>query len=54
MLVKIVTFQWNKKDFESSILLKSVIFGLILGIMAGCSAPRELTESENNCFDSKG
>ena len=48
MLVKIVTFQWNKKDFESSTLLKSVIFGLILGIMAGCSAPRELTESENN------
>ena len=48
MLVKIVTFQWNKKDFESSTLLKSVIFGLILGIMAGCSAPGELTESENN------
>ena len=48
MLVKIVTFQWNKNGFESSTLLKSVIFWLILGIMAGCSAPRELTESENN------
>ena len=48
MLVKIVTFQWNKNGFESSTLLKSVIFWLILGIMAGCSAPGELTESENN------
>ena len=48
MLVKIVPFQWNKNGFESSTLLKSVIFWLILGIMAGCSAPRELTESENN------
>ena len=43
-----MTFQWNKNGFESSTLLKSVIFWLILGIMAGCSAPRELTESENN------
>jgi hypothetical protein len=46
MLVKIVTFQWNKVSFETSKLMKSAISGLILVIMAGCLASSELRESD--------
>ena len=46
MLVKIVTFQWNKAFFETSKLKKSAIFLLIFAIMAGCSVPEKLKESD--------
>jgi len=48
MMVKIVSFQWNKSVFETSILLKSVFFALISLVMVACSAPRELSESEES------
>ena len=48
MLVKIVTFQWNKVIFETSKIVKSAITGLILVIMAGCLASSELKESDKN------
>ena len=47
-MVKIVSFQWNKSVFETSILLKSVFFALISLVMVACSAPRELSESEES------
>ena len=48
MLVKIVSFQGNKTVFETSILVKSAFFALILLVMAACSAPRELSELEES------
>lgn len=48
MLVKIVSFQWNKCGFETSHLRKSVFFGLISVIMAACAAPGELSELEES------
>lgn len=48
MLVKIVSFQGNKTVFETSILMKSAVFALILLVMAACSAPRELSELEES------
>jgi len=48
MLVKIVTFQWNKIEIETSLLVKSVLFGPILLVMAACSAPEKLSESEES------
>ena len=46
MLVKIVAFQGNKTVFETSSLWKSAFCGLIFMVMAACSAPGELSESE--------
>jgi hypothetical protein len=46
MLVKIVTFQWNKMSFETLLLRKSVVLGLIFAISAGCVAPKTLNESD--------
>ena len=46
MLVKIVTFQWNKIEIETSLSVKSVLFGPILLVMVACSAPSELRGSE--------
>ena len=46
MLVKIVAFQGNKTVFETSSLSKSAFCGLIFMVMAACSAPGELSESE--------
>ena len=48
MLVKIVAFQGNKTVFETSSLWKSAFCGLIFMVMAACSAPGELSESEEN------
>jgi hypothetical protein len=48
MLVKIVTFQWNKIEIETSLLMKSVLFGPILLVMVACSAPGKLSESEES------
>jgi len=43
-----VTFQWNKIEIETSLVVKSVIFWPILLVMASCSAPGELSESNKN------
>ena len=48
MLVKIVTFQWNKMEIETSLLLKSALYLLILLVMVACSAPGELNDSEES------
>ena len=48
MLVKIVAFQGNKTVFETSSLWKSAFCGLIFMVMAACSAPGELSESEES------
>ena len=39
---------WNKKEFHTSKLLKAGIFSLLFGVIAGCSAPRELVGSEKD------
>ena len=46
MLVKIVTFQWNKMNSETLLLLKSGVLSLILVVMAACSVPEKLSESK--------
>jgi hypothetical protein len=48
MLVKIVTFRWNNSRFETLNIKKSGLYGLILVVVAGCSAPGELTGSNKN------
>ena len=48
MLVKIVSFQGNKTAFETSNLWKSALFGLISWVMVACSAPSELSKSEES------
>ena len=39
---------WNKKEFHTSKLMKAAIFSLLFGVIAGCSAPRELVGSEKD------
>jgi hypothetical protein len=46
MLVKIVTFQWNKMNSETLLLLRSGVLSLILVVMAACSVPEKLSESK--------
>ena len=48
MLVKIVTFQWNKMNSETLISMKSGVLSLILVVMAACSAPEKLSESKKS------
>ena len=48
MLVKIVTFQWNKMNSETLLSMKSGVLGLILVVMAACSAPEKLSESKKS------
>ena len=48
MLVKIVTFQWNKMNSETLLSMKSGVLSLILVVMAACSAPEKLSESNKS------
>jgi hypothetical protein len=48
MLVKIVTFQWNKMNSETLLSMKSGVLSLILVVMAACSAPEKLSESKKS------
>ena len=48
MLVKIVTFQWNKMNSETLLSMKSGVLSLILVVMAACSAPENLSESKKS------
>ena len=48
MLVKIVTFQWNRMKSETSNLWKSAVFLLISMILAACSTSDELSESKES------
>ena len=48
MLVKIVTFQWNRTKSETSNLWKSAVFLLISMILAACSTSDELSESKES------
>ena len=46
MLVKIVTFQWNRTNSETLTLLKLAVLSLIFMILAACSTSKELSESK--------
>jgi hypothetical protein len=48
MLVKIVTFQWNKMNSETLLPMRSAVFGLILVITAGCSGFGRPDESDKS------
>ena len=48
MLVKIVTFQWNRTKSETSNLWKLAVFLLISMILAACSTSDELSESKES------
>lgn len=43
-----MTFRWNKSGFQSSNLWKTPFLVVFFGILAACSAPRELEDSEKN------
>ena len=46
MLVKIVTFQWNRTNSETLTLLKLAVLSLIFMILAACSTSKDLSESK--------
>lgn len=48
MLVKIVPKKWNKTLFGTSTLMKAGLFVLFSGVLAACSAPRELVGSDKH------
>jgi hypothetical protein len=48
MLVKIVTFQWNRTNSETSNSWKSAIILSIFMILAACSTSEELSESKES------
>jgi hypothetical protein len=48
MLVKIVTFQWNKINFESLFSVRVAILLSFSVVLAACSAPSELKESRKD------
>ena len=46
MLVKIVTFQWNRTNSETLTLWKLAVLSLIFMILAACSTSEKLSESK--------
>ena len=48
MLVKIVTFQWNRMKTETSNLWKLAVLSLIFMVLAACSTSEELSESKES------
>ena len=48
MLVKIVSFRGNKRRLDPSFWIRATVFGSLFGILAACSAPRDLVGSEKD------
>ena len=53
MLVKVVPFQGNKRFSGTSISMRSAIFSLISVVLAACTAPKELSDSEINVLNQR-
>ena len=53
MLVKVVPFQGNKRFFGTSMTMRSAVFLLISVVLAACTAPKELSDSEINVINQR-